>query len=209
VFERYSLTEVVSGYDRMARWYRFAAPLVALPPGMRRRAVGSLQLRLGETALDVGCGTGRNLALLREAVGADGRVIGIDASSGMLARASSLAARHRWQNVSLVQQDAAVPIAARVDAALFSLSYSVLPDRAAVLSATWGALRDGGRLVVMDAGLPESRLGRLLRPVGETVARIFPGDPYSKPWQDLKALSQSVEVRRFQFGTYFICTVVK
>jgi hypothetical protein len=62
-----------------------------------------------------------------------------------------------------------------------------------VLQKTWEALRPRGRLVIMDAGLPASPLGRLLGPIGEAIATIFPGDPYSRPWEDLTRLSQSVQ----------------
>jgi ubiquinone/menaquinone biosynthesis C-methylase UbiE len=194
----------------MARWYRLAEPAVALPPGLRRKAVARLELRPGDTVLEVGCGTGRNLRLLREAVGPSGQVIGVDASSGMLARARRLAAKRGWANVRLMHHDAAnLILDGEIDGALFSLSYSVLPDRAAVLSNVWGMMRSDGRLVVMDAGLPASRLGRMLTGFGELVARVFPGDPYSRPWEDLVRLSPAVTTERFQFGTYFICAVNK
>jgi hypothetical protein len=70
-------------------------------------------------------------------------------------------------------------------------------------------LRPGGRLVVMDAGLPPSRLERALTLFGELVARIFPGDPCSRPWEDLTRLSPAVATEQFQFGTYFICAIRK
>jgi ubiquinone/menaquinone biosynthesis C-methylase UbiE len=160
--------------------------------------------------LEIGCGTGRNLALLREAVGADGVVIGIDASEGMLAQARQLVRRHDWKNVRLIQQDAAgLDLEDPVDAVYFSLSYSVLPDREPVLLKAWETLRSGGRLVIMDAGLPASRLGRLLTPIGEAIATAFPGDPYSQPWKDLAAISETVKTERFQLDIYFICTVNK
>jgi ubiquinone/menaquinone biosynthesis C-methylase UbiE len=194
----------------MARWYRFAGPLILLAPGFRRKTVKRLGLKRGETVLEVGCGTGRNLALLREAVGDDGQVIGVDASSGMLAQAQQLATRQGWKNVRLLHQDAAeLTLEDQFDAVFFSLSYSVLPDRATVLQKAWQALRPGGRLVIMDAGLPASPLGRVLGPIGEAIATVFPGDPYSQPWEDLKAISDPVETERFQLGIYFICKVVK
>jgi demethylmenaquinone methyltransferase/2-methoxy-6-polyprenyl-1,4-benzoquinol methylase len=194
----------------MARWYRFAGPLILLAPGFRRKAVKRLGLKRGETVLEIGCGTGRNLALLREAVGADGVVIGIDASEGMLAQARQLVRRHDWKNVRLMQQDAAgLDLEDPVDAVYFSLSYSALPDREPVLLKAWEALRSGGRLVIMDAGLPASRLGRLLTPIGEAIATAFPGDPYSQPWEDLAAVSETVKTERFQLDIYFICTVNK
>ncbi|HKI42463.1 MAG TPA: hypothetical protein VKA66_19295, partial [Mycobacterium sp.] len=82
-------------------------------------------------------------------------------------------------------------------------------DRATVLQKAWEALRPGGRLVVMDAGLPENRLGRLLAPFGEAIATVFPGDPYSRPWEDLRVLSETIITEPFQLGIYFICTVIK
>jgi ubiquinone/menaquinone biosynthesis C-methylase UbiE len=209
-FVRQPLTRVASRYDRLARWYRFAGPLILLAPGFRRKAVKRLGLKRGETVLEIGCGTGRNLALLREAVGTDGEVIGIDASNGMLAQARQLVRRHEWKNVRLVQQDAAgLNLEDQVDAVFFSLSYSALPDREPVLLKAWETLRPGGRLVIMDAGLLASSLGRLLGPIGEVIATVFPGDPYSQPWEDLTVLSNTVNTERFQLGIYFICTVNK
>jgi ubiquinone/menaquinone biosynthesis C-methylase UbiE len=209
-FVRQPLTQVAARYDRLARWYRFAGPLILLAPGFRRKAVKRLGLKRGDTVLEIGCGTGRNLALLHEAVGTEGVVIGVDASGGMLAQARQLVGRHHWKNVRLIQQDATgLALEEQVDAVFFSLSYSVLPDREPVLLKAWEAVRPGGRLVIMDAGLPASRLGRLLRPIGEAIATGLPGDPYSRPWEDLTAISDTVGTERFQLGIYFICTVVK
>ncbi len=209
-FTRQPLTRVTARYDRLARWYRFAGPLILLAPGFRRKAVERLGLKHGDTVLEVGCGTGRNLALLREAVGTDGVVIGVDASGGMLAQARQLVRRHGWKNVRLIQRDAAgLDLEDQVDAVFFSLSYSVLHDRATVLQKAWEALRPGGRLVVMDAGLPANRLGRVLGPIAEVIATAFPGDPYSQPWEDLKVISDTVDTERFQMGIYFICKISK
>lgn len=209
-FVRPSLARITARYDRLARWYRLGEVAIVLPPRLRRKAVARLDLRNGETILEVGCGTGRNVALLCEAVGTDGRVIGVDASCGMLERAAHLVERRDLQNVTLVLGDATeVVLQDRVDAVLFSLSYSVLPDRQGVISRVWEALRPGGRLVVMDAGLPASWLGRLLTPLGEALARMLPGDPYSRPWEDLARLGHAVQTEWFQLGTYFICVARK
>ncbi len=154
-FVRPTLASITTRYDRLARWYRFGEAAIVLPPGLRRKTVRRLGLKSGDTVLEVGCGTGRNLPLLHKAVGASGAVIGVDATRGMLERSQHLTARRGWQNVTLTLADAAeVALEDRVDAILFSLSYSVLPDRRAVVANVWPALRPGGRLVVMDAGLP-------------------------------------------------------
>jgi SAM-dependent methyltransferase len=56
----------------------------------------------GERVLDVGCGCGTTCALLRDRVGARGRVVGIDISGPMLAMA-----RSRTREVELIHEDAA------------------------------------------------------------------------------------------------------
>jgi ubiquinone/menaquinone biosynthesis C-methylase UbiE len=80
-FVRQPLPQVRRRYDRMARWYRAAEITLLLPHRLRHKAVQRLDLEPGETVLEIGCGTGRNLPLLCETVGEDGQVIGVDASA--------------------------------------------------------------------------------------------------------------------------------
>ncbi|HWB71376.1 MAG TPA: methyltransferase domain-containing protein [Egibacteraceae bacterium] len=97
---------------------------------LRRRAVDRLGLGRGDVVLDVGCGTGLSFPLIRERVGSEGRIIGIDLSAAMLAQARARAERHGWSNVTLIR--AAVekaPVPARADAALFCLVHDVLRCR--------------------------------------------------------------------------------
>ncbi len=197
-------------YDRAAPWYRFAEPSILLMPGFRREAVARLDLKAGNSVVEIGCGTGRNLSLLREAVGPSGMVTGVDAAPGMLAQADKVVRQRGWQNVRLVQQDAsALALEQPVDVAYFSLSYSVMPDRDGALDRAWACLRPQGRLVIVDAHLPDGLVGRLLAPAAELVATLFPGDPYSNPATDLERLSSAVVVERFQLGLYSISTIRK
>jgi SAM-dependent methyltransferase len=106
---------------------------------------------------------------------------------------TKLIERHGLTNVRLIPGDAAqLSLDEHVDVAHFSLSYSVMPDRDASLDRAWQALRPGGLLAIMDAGIPYSRLGRMLGPAAEIIATVFPGDPYSRPWEDLKRLGPPV-----------------
>ena len=71
-------------YRRRARRYDRLAPLTRR---LRRRAVGRLQLRAGQTVIDVACGTGLTFALLADQIGPDGSLVGIDLSPEMLSQA--------------------------------------------------------------------------------------------------------------------------
>jgi SAM-dependent methyltransferase len=59
--------------------------------------------RPGGTVLDIGCGTGLNFRALRGVVGETGRVVGVDPSPAMLAKARDRTARENWSNVDLVE----------------------------------------------------------------------------------------------------------
>ncbi|MFE3138435.1 class I SAM-dependent methyltransferase [Streptomyces scopuliridis] len=82
-------------------------------------AVADLGLRPGDAVLDAGCGTGRALPPLREAVGARGTVLGVDLTPEML--------------------DAAVRAGRRAAGQLLLADVSRLPVRTAVLDGVFGA----------------------------------------------------------------------
>jgi len=62
---------------------------------------------MGDTVIDMACGTGLNFSLLQKAVGPGGRIVGVDLTDAMLARAQDRIKANGWSNVSLVQADAA------------------------------------------------------------------------------------------------------
>lgn len=137
-----------------------------------------LALQRGETVLDVGCGGGSHLEALRAAVGAEGRVIGLDYSPRMLARAREEVRRHGWDNVEVRRGDASRPAfeqrdlgAGFADAALASFALSAMPDVRAAAASVRAALRPGGRLLVLDVHLTRPGiLARLLGRVYRTLA---------------------------------------
>jgi ubiquinone/menaquinone biosynthesis C-methylase UbiE len=196
-------------YDRVARWYTVFEPAYLIFPPARRRAVVALNLRPGDVVLEIGAGTGRNFPYLLDAVGQTGTVIGVDASAGMLSEAEKLVQREGWSNVQLLHQDAAkLKIDREVDAVLFSLSYSAMPEPRPALALAWQGLRSGGRVVVMDLGLTEGGFARLLDPIARLLLKFTPGDPYSDPWGDLAAYGK-VHTRRFLFGLFYVSAVIK
>jgi len=143
-------------YGRWARLYDHVADL----PGVRswrRRAAAALGLEEGDTALEMGCGTGANLPYLRERVGPRGRVLGLDLTAGMLAAAARRGAERGWANAHLVQGDATAPPVCvapgeGVDGLLASFVLGMLPDPAAAVRDWCGLVRPGGRVALLEAG---------------------------------------------------------
>ena len=61
---------------------------------------------MGDTVLDVGCGTGLSFEGLRAHVGPTGRIVAFDPSPEMLALARERAARHGWTGLELLEASA-------------------------------------------------------------------------------------------------------
>ncbi len=207
----YDGTFIRRRYNRIAPIFPVFEWLFLLPPWIRGRMMDRLELNPGDRVLEIGCGTGRNFPGLIKRIGPRGHLYGIDISEGMLERAKRRCAEAGWMQVTLMRDDATeCDLPDPVDAALFSLSYAVIPRRQEVLRWAWSKLKSGGRLVVMDAKLPPGRRGRLMRPALTWISRLTVlGDPDLAPWDDLRELTDDVQMQEILWGSYFICTGVK
>lgn len=122
---------------------------------VRRRAVEDLDLRPGDVVIDAGCGTGLSFSLLRERVGAEGRVVGIDTSPEMLDRARRRIERAGWDNVELAEtpvEELEAGVAA--DAVLLSFVHDLLRS-APALDRLLEQLEAGGRVAAAGAKLAD------------------------------------------------------
>ncbi len=120
---------------------------LALFEPVRERAVARLGLKSGDTVFDLGCGTGLSLPLLQPAVGATGRIVGIEQSPEMIRLAHERVARHGWNNVELIQASVeAAHIEGRADAALFHFTHDIVREPLAIQNVLQH-LRPGARVV--------------------------------------------------------------
>jgi demethylmenaquinone methyltransferase/2-methoxy-6-polyprenyl-1,4-benzoquinol methylase len=173
----------------------------------RRRAVDVLRLAKGDRVVEIGCGTGRNFALLERAVGPGGAVIAVDASEAMLARARKRAARNRWRNIELVQGDAATyGFPAAVDGILSTYTLVVIPEYDRVIERACQALKEGKRCVVLDQKLPSGPASRLV-PLLDLLSRPL---DYSRIvgerrlWESIRRHAGNVRVEEFYFGFVYL-----
>jgi len=150
-------------YTRWARLYDLAARYTPGIGSLRRAAVDRLALQPGDTVVEMGCGTGANLPLLRQQVGSKGHVIGVDVTPAVLGVAAERVDRAGWNNVSVLRGDATQsPVAGEVDAVLASLISGVVEDPAGMVDE-WAALAgSGGRLGLLDLARSSDRRARPL-----------------------------------------------
>src|SRR5215469_11604058 len=130
---------LIATYRKKAKHYDITSRLYPAPGypqrAQRLRAVRALGLRPGATVVDIACGTGLNFALIEEAIGPGGRIVGVDLTDAMLAQAQDRIAANGWRNVSLVQADAAsFDLPAEVNAILSTYAMTQVPDCAEVFA---------------------------------------------------------------------------
>ena len=176
----------------------------------RRLTVDRLAPTPGEVILDVGCGTGLNFPLIEEAIGAHGRLIGLDLSTEMLEVARERVEEHGWRNVLLVQaaaEEAEIP--ATADAALVCGSHDVMRSPRA-LANVLRHVRGGGRIVAAGPKwAPWWRPGAVALnlstwSVNRDFVTTFEG--FERPWSHLERLVPDLEVEEVYLGGGYIAS---
>jgi ubiquinone/menaquinone biosynthesis C-methylase UbiE len=178
---------------------------------IRRRAIASLGLRPGEVVLDVGCGTGLSLALLRQGVGPRGRVVGIEQSPEMLEQARRRVTRARWSRVTLIRspvETADIPV--RADAALFHFTHDIL-RRPESIANVLGRLKPGGRVVA--SGLKWAAPGLTwavnLLVLPAALRSVTSLDGMDQPWRLLQEQLGQMSVETVLLGGAYIARGVR
>jgi trans-aconitate 2-methyltransferase len=137
----------------LREWNAASYHLVANPHVDWGRAVlERLPVRGDETVIDAGCGTGRLTELLLERL-PEGRVIAVDQSANMLARAEEHLRPRYGDRVAFERHDlAALPHVGAADAIFSTATFHWIRDHAALFTTLFRALKPGGWLVAQCGG---------------------------------------------------------
>lgn len=189
--------DVASRYDR---WIRFLDPL-------RRRVIQRLELNEGDHVLDMGSGTGASFESLRSAVGATGRVTGIELSEEMAAVARQGISAHGWANVDIIVGDAATaPLPSDVDGILFFLVHD-LTRMPAVVERAVASGRPGARVVALgpvSAPRWAVPVNLIVRAIARRYITTFEG--FDAPWSHLASSVPRLRVRRILGGGVYLAS---
>lgn len=109
-------------------------------------------LPLGATVLDLGCGAGLDSIIAAERVGMGGRVIGVDFSEAMLARARAAQKTAGLTNLEFQHSEAEHLFlrGGSIDVALVNGIFNLNPRRREIFSELARVLRPGGRAYVAE-----------------------------------------------------------
>jgi len=198
-------------YQKRARHYDYSANFYYLIGirefAYRRIAVDALKLEHGDMVVEIGCGTGLNFRLLRNRVGAEGKIIGVDLTAEMLSAAGRRIERNKWTNIELVQCDAgAYAFPEDVDGVISTFAITLVEEYDEIIKRGAAALAPGKRLAVLDFKLPASWPMWLVKffvfltlPFGVTLDLAD-----RHPWESIERYLDLKEFKSFYFGGIYL-----
>ena len=161
--------KIIDAYRKYAKNYDFAVKLyrlLGLKIGKyRKMTVDALELSKGDIVVELGCGTGLNFSLVLDAIGPDGKLIGVDITDKMLDQARKRVKENGWRNVELVQSDITeYKFPDELDGifATGALQYSPQYDK--IIKRGHDALKTGKNFVVLDFKMSQDS-ARIFAPI--------------------------------------------
>lgn len=181
------MSDAFENMDRMYRiqryFYDFTRKYYLLG---RDRLLREMNVEPGETVLEVGCGTARNLIILAQRH-PDARFFGLDASAAMLESAERKIEGKRLPNITLKNALAGdfyyvntFDLRDRFDKIFFSYSISMIPPWRESIDNALANLRPGGELFIVDF-YDQKDLPRTMRTVLQNWLKAF----HVRFWNDL------------------------
>jgi ubiquinone/menaquinone biosynthesis C-methylase UbiE len=199
--------DVGSVRDAYTRWAPHYDATHAGTMPKRQEARIALGAHPGDRVLDLACGTGLNLAHLRDMVGDGGRVVGVDLTPAMLEIARQRISQNGWDNVEVREAAAAaLPFPdGSFDRVICTYAMNVIPQYARAIDEVERVLVPGGRFVSLELGLAVKRLPRFLARLPHPCAV----DVTHQTLAELRRVFADVQVRRYYLGLIFLAVATK
>ena len=133
-------------------------------------------LQPGHTVLDLGSGAGLDAFVARNEVGAAGRVIGVDMTAEMIARARDNASRLGFDNVDFrLGEIEHIPVrSASVDVVISNCVLNLVPDKRRAFAEIYRVLKPGGHFCISDI-VASRALPQWVRGIAEAYAGCVAG----------------------------------
>lgn len=162
----------------------------------RDQLLREMNVKPGETVLEVGCGTGRNLVILAKRH-PNAHLFGLDASADMLEMADAKMDSARLRNITLANALAddfyyvnTFELTDRFDKIFFSYSISMIPSWRESIDNALNNLRPGGELFIVDF-YDQKDLPRTFRKMLQNWLKAF----HVQFWNDLMPYLGTLETK--------------
>jgi SAM-dependent methyltransferase len=134
------------------------------------------QIKEGDTVIDLGSGAGNDAFIARRITGEKGKVIGIDFTEAMIAKARENAEKLGYNNVEFRQGDIeSMPVTAnKADVIVSNCVLNLVPNKHKVFSEIYRVLKPGGHFSISDVVL-EGALPAKWKEVAELYAGCVSG----------------------------------
>lgn len=143
-----------SKYDLAASSYDFIAFLMSLGQAsmLYSEVSNSLFIPPGGTVVELGCGPASVVPSLLKIIDKSSKIIGIDFSSQMIDIANRKKETNCWENVKFACMDMYdYTPEQKVDAVVFCLALTAMPDYKKALEKAISILKPGGQLLILDS----------------------------------------------------------
>ena len=143
------------------------------------------KIKEGDTVIDLGSGAGNDVFIARKFTGEKGKVIGIDFTEAMIAKARANAEKLGLQNVEFRQGDIDdMPVTANyADVIVSNCVLNLVPNKHKVISEIFRVLKPGGHFSISDIVL-EGELPEKWKEVAELYAGCVSGAIQKKEYLD-------------------------
>lgn len=176
---------------------------------VRRKAAELLNLKQGDSVLDVGCGPGGSFPFLVDAVGPSGQVVGVEISPEHSQLAGRRIAKNEWKNVEVIVAAAQdVILTGTFDGLVMFAAPDVYASEEA-LENILPHLKSGARIVAFGAKVSKTRSGKILNPILKMLHKLSfttTPRPNDEPWQILARYVEGIEVKEYFFGLMFLAS---
>lgn len=194
-------------YDYVSNWYYKKA---------RSYAIKELEIKKGQTIINLPCGTGVNFNYFQYYLENSGLVIGIDLSSGMLDQATKKIKKNEWTNIvtelnnaseidkTWLEQYEYQKGKFTVNAIFCDLGLSVFPEWQNIIDNLISILSPDGRIVILDWYLEKPSLrGNFIKWIGK-------GEVDRQLWQYLETKVIDFKIDdSFNRGAVFVASGTK
>lgn len=200
-------------YDLAASSYDFIAYLMSL--GQANRLYGEvadcLTITPGSTIAELGCGPASVIPSLLQKAPANTTIVGIDFSEQMIAIANRKKEHYRWDNVHFKCTDMyAFTPEKELDAVIFCLALTAIPDATKALQKALSLLKPGGQLLILDSIPHNSRWYHPLANIYMHAKSMIVG---AKPSKSIESYIRNnlvnVAIKERVFGVYSLISAYK